>query len=219
MTPEAIQGVLLDMDGTIVDAFPPIIRALNQTFREFSLPEMTAEQVKRHTGRGDCSMKELFGERREEASIRFLEIHDEDYLQNIKPLAGAEMLLHWLSEQAIPCAIVTSKSQSRAEAQLDVLGWRDLFTSVIGKVDGRPEKPDPTPIHLACEAIHVAPGQTIMVGDGIADMKAASRAGSYGIGLCDAFSADELAAAGARACFNSLHEVLTWLTIHRTTIS
>ena len=30
-----IKAVLLDMDGTIVDAFPPIIRALNQTFVEY----------------------------------------------------------------------------------------------------------------------------------------------------------------------------------------
>ncbi|MDQ6982072.1 MAG: HAD hydrolase-like protein, partial [Mariprofundus sp.] len=87
-----IKGVLLDMDGTIVDAFPPIIRALNQTFIEFGLPQMSPEEVKRHTGKGDCSMKALFGDRREEAVARFLEIHDEDYLEKIKPLTGAETL-------------------------------------------------------------------------------------------------------------------------------
>jgi len=206
-----IQAVLLDMDGTIVDAFPPIIRALNQTFREFGMPEMTPEQVKRHTGRGDCGMKALFGEQREKASQRFLQIHDEDYLQNIKPLDGAEPLFDWLKKQSLPCAVVTSKSQSRAEAQLAVLGWSDYVASLIGKIDGRPEKPDPTPILLACEAIGIAPENTIMIGDGVADMKAASRAGSFGIGLCDAFSADELGEAGAKICFDSLPEVFAWI--------
>jgi len=118
-----LKGVLLDMDGTIVDAFPPIIRALNQTFTEFGLPQMSPQEVKRHTGKGDCSMKALFGERREEAAARFLEIHDEDYLQQIKPLDGAEILFQLLQNQSIPTAIVTSKSQMRAEAQLNALHW------------------------------------------------------------------------------------------------
>ena len=207
-----IRGVLLDMDGTIVDAFPPIIRALNQTFAEFGLPQMTPQEVKRHTGRGDCSMISLFGERREEAGVRFLEIHDEDYLQHITPLAGAEKLLLWLQEKNIPCAIVTSKSQKRAEAQLDVLGWTALIQSVIGKIDGRPEKPDPTPVLLACEALNVTPQQTVMIGDGIADMKSATRAGSLALGLYDSFSVEELNQAGATHCFNSLTEVHTWLS-------
>jgi len=206
-----IQAVLLDMDGTIVDAFPPIIRALNQTFAEFGLPQMRAEEVKRHTGKGDCSMIALFGERRDEAAARFLEIHDEDYLDNIKPLAGAEKLFRWLQSQGMPTAIVTSKSQIRADAQLEVLGWAGYFDVVIGKIDGRPEKPDPGPILLACEQLAVAPENTIMIGDGIADMKSAIRAGSRAVGMRDAFSAEELTGAGASHCFDSLTEVHAWL--------
>ncbi|HKI61474.1 MAG TPA: HAD family hydrolase [Mariprofundaceae bacterium] len=211
----SINAVLLDMDGTIVDAFPPIIRALNITFQEFGLPQMTPEQVKRHTGRGDCSMIELFGERRAEASVRFLEIHDEDYLQKIKPMPGAKDLLDWLDLQHIPCAIVTSKSQSRAEAQLEVLGWSSLVSLVVGKIDGRPEKPDPASLLLACETFDISPAQTVMVGDGVADMKAATRAGSRGLGLCDAFSEAELSDAGAITCFDSLPDVHTWIKENR----
>lgn len=209
-----IKGVLLDMDGTIVNAFPPIIRALNQTFVEFGLPTMSDHEVKSHTGRGDCSMIALFGERREEAGARFLEIHDEDYLDRITPLEGAKALLHWLNERAIPCAIVTSKSQSRAEAQLDVLGWSGLVQAVVGKIPGRPEKPDPAPLLLACSMLQVDPARTVMIGDGIADMKAACRAGSRGLGLCDGFSATELTEAGAHDCFNSLTGVHQWLIQH-----
>jgi len=206
-----IKAVLLDMDGTIVDAFPPIIRALNQTFVEFGLPQMSAKDVKRHTGKGDCSMKALFGDRQNEAAARFLEIHDEDYLENIKPLKGAETLLKWLRHQGIPTAIVTSKSQVRAEAQLDILGWTAYFDAVIGKLDGRPEKPDPGPVLLACECLGIDPQNTVMLGDGIADMKSAARAGSRALGLCDAFSATELTEVGALHCFDSLTEVHIWL--------
>ena len=206
-----IKAVLLDMDGTIVDAFPPIIRALNQTFVEYGLPQMDAKEVKRHTGKGDCSMKALFGNRREEAAARFLEIHDEDYLEKIKPLAGAETLFQWLQNNNIPAAIVTSKSQIRAEAQLKALDWGKYFDVVIGKLDGRPEKPDPGPVLLACQELNIDPQHTVMVGDGIADMKSATRAGSRALGLCDAFTAEELTEVGASLCFDSLTEVHTWL--------
>jgi len=206
-----IKAVLLDMDGTIVDAFPPIIRALNQTFIEYGLPQMSAKEVKRHTGKGDCSMKALFGDRREEAAARFLEIHDEDYLEQIKPLTGAETLFRWLQDNSIPTAIVTSKSQMRAEAQLDALNWTKYFDAVIGKMEGRPEKPDPGPVLLACQELNIDPQYTVMVGDGIADMKSATQAGSRALGLCDAFSAEELTEVGASRCFDSLTEVHTWL--------
>ena len=206
-----IKGVLLDMDGTIVDAFPPIIRALNQTLAEYGLKQMTEQEVKRHTGRGDCSMLSLFGEHQKAAGVRFLEIHDEDYLQHITPLAGAEKLFLWLQEKNIPCAIVTSKGQMRAEAQLDILGWRPWVQSIIGKIDGRPAKPDPTPVLLACEALNITPDQSVMIGDGIADMKSATRAGAHALGLCDSFSAEELTQAGAARCFDSLAEIHTWL--------
>ncbi len=207
----AIEGVLFDMDGTIVDAFPPIIRALNQTFIEFGLPTMSDIDIKRHTGKGDCSMTALFGERKEAAGIRFLEIHDEDYLQRITPLDGAESLFQCLIAKNIPIGIVTSKSQVRAEAQLDVLGWSNYFGTVIGKLQGRPEKPDPAPVLLACEQLGISPASTVMLGDGLADMKAATRAGSRALGFCDAFTADELTEVGASRCFNSLTEVQTWL--------
>jgi len=207
----AIQGVLFDMDGTIVNAFPPIIRALNQTFVEFGLPTMSDIDIKRHTGKGDCSMTALFGDRKEAAGIRFLEIHDEDYLDRITALEGAEHLFQYLIEKNIPIGIVTSKSQIRAEAQLDVLGWSDYFGTLIGKLQGRPEKPNPAPVFLACEQLGISPASTVMLGDGLADMKAATRAGCLALGFCDGFTADELSEVGATACFDSLAEVETWL--------
>lgn len=206
-----IKGILLDMDGTIVDAFPPIVRALNITFAEYGLPEMSELEVRRHTGKGEASMIALFGDKRAEAGRRFLEVHDEDYLKRITPINGAEELLGWLAGRGIPSAIVTSKSQSRAEAQIEVLGWNPLIRAIIGKIDGRPEKPDPGPVLLGCTALGLEPAEVVMIGDGIADMQSASRAGCRAIGISDSFSEEELNRAGATHCFGSLSEVHTWL--------
>jgi len=205
-----IKAVLLDMDGTLVDAFKPIITALNQTLKDFGLPQMSDEAVKRHTGRGECSMISLFGDEREAATKRFLEYHDQ-HLFEINPMAGAEALLDWLVKQGIASAIVTSKSQMRADKQIERLGWAGKIGVVIGMLDGRRQKPDPHTVQLACDALNLHASDTVMVGDGTADMKAAKRAGSMPVGLAHSFSHDELMDAGATRCFNSLPEVQAWL--------
>jgi len=212
MAEKNIRAVLLDMDGTLVDAFRPIITALNKTLTDFGLGQMTDAEVIRHTGRGECSMISLFGEQREAAAARFLEYHDEN-LFDVKPMQGAVELLDWLAEQGIASAIVTSKSQVRADKQLEFLGWTGKLGAVIGLCDGRQQKPDPHTVYLACEALGVRPEDSIMIGDGTADIKSALRAGSLPIGLIHSFTAAELSEVGAAYCFASLPEVQAWLKL------
>jgi len=205
-----VRAVLLDMDGTLVDAFGPIITALNRTLADFSLPQMSDNEVRRHTGRGECSMISLFGEHREAASARFQQYHDER-LFDVQPMQGSAELLDWLADNNIACGIVTSKSQSRADKQLAHLGWSNKLDVVVGLCDGRRQKPDPHTVHLACESLNIQPAACIMVGDGIADMKSALRAAVLPIGLTHSFSSEELYEVGAKECFSSLTEVQTWL--------
>jgi len=211
MNKNDIKAVLLDLDGTLIDAFKPIVGAMQQTLAEFGLPEMSEHQIRRHTGQGDCSMIALFGERKEEAAKRFIEIHDLTYLDDIKVMDGAEELLQYLASRSMPAAVVTSKGQHRAETQLDVLGWSNYFQSIVGKMDGRASKPSPEPLLLACKNLGMNIQTVVMVGDGEADMKAASRAGCLGIGLTHSFSEEELKGHGATICFKGLKEVKDWL--------
>jgi len=205
------QAILFDMDGTLVDAFAPIVGALNGVLREFGKEELSAEAIRRFTGGGVDHMQMLFGERKIEALQRFHELHDARYLSEIAPLPGADALLRWLAEQQIPAAIVTSKGESRAHAQLAVLGWQSLFGAVVGKIDGRPEKPSPAPVWLACERLGVEASETLFIGDGLADMRAGAAAGSRPLGLIGHYSAEELSDAGADDCFASLNDLHRWL--------
>lgn len=101
----------------------------------------------------------------------------------------------------------------RADKQLEFLGWSNKLGAVIGLCDGRRQKPDPHTVQLACEALGVAAEQSIMVGDGTADIKSALRAGAVPIGLTHSFTSSELIEAGATQCFGSLHEVQSWLRL------
>jgi len=205
-----IGGVLFDMDGTLVDAFGPIVYALNRTLQAFGKPTMHDEAIRRHTGRGESSITALFGEQRTAAIERYLEFHDEK-LYELTPMPGAESLLKKLKSLQLPVAVVTSKSQSRADLQLAHLGWTPYFGAVIGLTDGRRQKPDPHTLEMACANLGIDPADSVMVGDGTADMLAARAAGMLAIGLTGHFTAEELLAAGADHCFSNLGEIETWL--------
>ncbi|MDQ6991251.1 MAG: HAD family hydrolase [Mariprofundaceae bacterium] len=209
--PLDIHAVLLDMDGTVVDAFTPIVRAMQQTLKEFDLPILSEREIRRHTGQGDCSMKTLFGAHQEAASQRFIELHDEDYLTGLKPLLGAEAFFKDMQQQGMPVAIVTSKGQHRAEHQLQHLGWQPWIHTVVGKVKERANKPNPASLYVAAKAMGIDIHKTVMIGDGIADMKAAVRAESYGVGISASFSQEELQHVGASKVFANIPEVHTWL--------
>jgi len=184
---------------------------MRETLKAFDLPEMSDADIRRHTGRGDCSMKALFGEQKENATAHYIRAHDEIYLNDIHSLSGAEALMSWLIEQGVPMSVVTSKGQHRAEAQLEKLGWIDFFSCIIGKLEGRASKPNPAPLLLACQAMGLQPNEVVMIGDGEADMQAAKRAGCLGIGLTHSFSDAELLENGADICFQTLDDVLLCL--------
>ncbi|MDQ6976306.1 MAG: HAD family hydrolase [Mariprofundaceae bacterium] len=204
-------AILLDMDGTLVDAFAPIVYALNATLEEYSLPQMSKEAIVRHTGKGECSMMALFGDRRVAAGKRFLEFHDQRMFE-LSPLPAAEDLLRGLLDAGIARAIVTSKSQQRADQQLKFLQWDGLLDAVVGLCDDRRQKPDPHTLQLACEKISCKYERTWMIGDGIADMQAARRAGLARVmGIANSFSDAELRKAGADETFIDLQGAWTWI--------
>ncbi|MBF0282396.1 MAG: HAD family hydrolase [Zetaproteobacteria bacterium] len=211
MVPHPLKGVLFDMDGTLVDAFHPIILAIHATLQHFGRQRIEADEIRRQTGRGDCTMRALFGDDKEAATEHFLKIHDDYLLEGIATLDGVEPLLQHLQTRAIPMAIVTSKGQLRAEAQINHLGLSDYFDCIIGKQPGLAEKPSPEPILRACSVLKCSPSQAIMIGDGISDTRAAKAAQVMSLAITSSFSVEELTQTGAAHCFPTLSEVSTWL--------
>jgi HAD superfamily hydrolase (TIGR01509 family) len=205
------EAVMLDLDGTLLDSFEAIVNALNQTLLKFGHPPMSPMDIRRYTGRDDGSAASLFGEQWEEARAHYLALHDRHYLEQMTIMPGATELLQWLHAEGIPAAVVTNKGQERAEAQIEHLGWGALVAQTIGYLDGRPGKPHPEPVLTACRHLHAEPERSLFIGDGLADMQAASAAACPAIGLTHCYSEDELTEAGATHCFPGLPEVHRWL--------
>ncbi len=85
--------------------------------------------------------------------------------------------------------IVTGRPEAEAQWTIERFGWKRYFPLVISreKQEGR-GKPDPYPLLHALALLdaagrHVAPEESVYVGDTVDDIEAARRAGMWSIGL------------------------------------
>ncbi|MDX8378250.1 MAG: HAD-IA family hydrolase [Mariprofundales bacterium] len=201
-------AILFDLDGTLIDGFAPIVNALNKTLLDFGHKPMSANEIRRNTGRGDHIIAKPFGKDWPEAHKLFLQYYDE-YTGDINILPDAKWLLEQLQAMQIPMAIVTNKNEQRAKRQLDKLGWSQFFNCIIGATSSRLAKPDPFPVLLCCRNLHVSPQNCCFLGDGLSDMQAA-KAANIGtvIGITSTFDAADLYKTGAQYCIANLRELL-----------
>lgn len=96
-------------------------------------------------------------------------------ISEVTLLPQAKETLEALRDLDIPMAIVSNKSQERLEAELQALGVRDYFKTVVGHEPSRKGKPEPDPLVEAVKALQLKDGlrNLWMVGDAPEDAQAA----------------------------------------------
>ena len=77
----------------------------------------------------------------------------------------------------MPLACVTNKSARYTLPLLDMMALAQDFAVVIAGDTLARKKPDPLPLLHACERLHVAPHEMLMIGDSVNDARAARSAG------------------------------------------
>lgn len=97
---------------------------------------------------------------------------------DVEFLPGAEDALASLSE-SYDLAIVTNGEPETQCTKLDALGVRSLFDAIVYAGHDAAYKPDPEPFRAALDAVSVAPGETLFVGD---DFESDVR-GAHSVGL------------------------------------
>lgn len=176
--PHAPTAVLLDWDGTLVDNWPVIHGAMNETLvafghRPWSLPE-AMEKISRSQR---DSFPKLFGERWREARDLFYRRFEARHLQELEPLPAAEELVLSLKELGLFLAVVSNKRGDYLRREAEHLGWSRHFRSIVGATDASADKPDPAPVSLALRDSGIAPSQAVwMVGDSATDVRTARSA-------------------------------------------
>jgi HAD superfamily hydrolase (TIGR01509 family) len=182
------RGVLLDVDGTLLDSVDAHTRAWLAALREAGI-EVPYERMRRLIGMGgdrilplvagvpaDSSLGETVSKRR--AAI-FLS----DEAPRVRPTRGARSLLDAIRAWGGAVAIATSAKPDELRALLGVLDATDLIARAASADEVEGSKPAPDVIHAALATVDLAPGDVVFVGDTGYDIEAAANAGVATIAL------------------------------------
>ena len=175
-TPRAI---LFDWDNTLVDTWPTIHQALNATLRYMNHPEWSLEKVRGNVKKSmRDSFPELFGDAWEKAAQHYQLGYRAIHLQSLQPLPDAAFMLASLPT-TIFLGVVSNKRGEPLRLEVEHLGWRDYFGSVVGADDAAHDKPHADPGLLALKDSGIALGEQVwFLGDTIIDLECAANLGA-----------------------------------------
>ena len=174
--------VLFDLDGTLVDSAPDIAAALNAALAELGQPTYPLPTVTSYVGDGAAKLVErAVGPSTEVDPAVLLERFKAQYAANVcvatRPYPGIVEVLDHYAAAGTPLAVVTNKPGDLARSLLDALALTRHFADIIGDGDGFPRKPSPEIALAVCARHDASPADTLLVGDGLPDVRLARAAG------------------------------------------
>ena len=182
--------ILFDLDGTLVDTAPDLMRAHNHVMKKFGYPTKSTEEIRNLVGKGAGALigRSIWGQAKKEFhSVDDLKIKDEMskefinyYGQNIISestlIAGVKEFLIWGKKQNISMAVCTNKQEHLSNDLLKKIGIYEFFEYVAGSDTFDYCKPDPRHLTSIVEILDGDVKKTIMIGDSETDANAAKAA-------------------------------------------
>jgi phosphoglycolate phosphatase-like HAD superfamily hydrolase len=206
--------ILLDLDGTIVDAFTTIHRSYVHVLPAFGLPAPTMEQVRRAVGGGlENAMRHFLPEAQiAEGVKRHVAFTESILLEDVTLLPGALELVRAQQAAGATLAVFTNKRGEHARKVCAHLGLTPYLRGIFGATDTKWLKPQPEFAAHVLGQLGAHPATTMLVGDSPFDVQAAHHGGfACWCVTTGTHSAEQLRAAGAEAVFPDLFAVQTAL--------
>ena len=178
--------VVFDLDGTLAETAPDIMRVLNVILVREGLPALPLERARELVGAGaralisrgfNVSGRPLDEETLERLFEDFLLIYAEDVASHSHLFDGVLGALDQLSAEGYLLAVCTNKPILHTRLILDHFGIAQRFASVAGRDSFPFHKPDPRHLTLTIEAAGGDPARAVMIGDSRTDIATAKAAG------------------------------------------
>lgn len=219
-----IKGILLDIDGTLLDSNDAHARAFEKAFAEQGLA-IPFDHVRPLVGMGsDKLIPSLTGfehesEQGQKVAARKKGIFEERYLSQLQPTRGARALLERFLADGLTLVVATSAGGEEMKGLLKQAGIDDLIHDATSSRDVESSKPDPDVIGAAIKKSELDPEELLMLGDTPYDIEAAAKAKVKTIALrCGGWWSDD-ALAGAVAIYDDPQELLEHWPVARVRVS
>ena len=180
----AVDALLFDLDGTLVDSIGDLALAANAMLAELGRPARSLEEVRCFVGKGIPKLVErcladapLAGADFDAALEMFQRHYTETNGRVSQAYPGVADMLAALRAQGIPMACVTNKAAAFTEPLLQLTGIASFFDAVVCGDTRDVKKPHPGMLLHACEQLGVEIGHVLMIGDSANDAQSARAAG------------------------------------------
>jgi len=185
--PIAVQAVMIDLDGTLLDTIPDLAAAINLMLDALGHAPLPLDTVRTFVGKGlprlveRALARDIDGHADAAAMARALPVFERFYTEvngrytTVYP--GVREGLEQFRAGGFPLACVTNKSGAFTLPLLERMGMAPFFAQTISGDTLARKKPDPMQLLHACAQFGVAPEQTLMIGDSVNDAQAARAAG------------------------------------------
>ncbi len=186
---DAIRGVIVDLDGTMLDTVPDFHVAINAMRAEFGLAAISQDRIQDMVGKGSENLirgvlaldfdaagaEQRFPAAMEAYQRHYLAINGNHSALYDGVLAGLDAM----RAMGLRMACVTNKPIAFAAPLLAKKGLASYFELVYGGECLPKKKPHPMPLLQVCADFGLAPAQVVAIGDSSNDAEAARAAGCF----------------------------------------
>ena len=194
--------ILFDLDGTLVDTAPDLMRAHNHVMQKFGYPTKSTEEIRNLVGQGAGAMlgrsiwgqaKKEFGKVQDDKIKKemvkdFVDFYGKNIVNESTIINGVREFLIWSKKNDISMAVCTNKQEHLAIDLLKKIGIYNFFEYVAGHNTFDYCKPDPRHLTSVIEILDGDIKKTLMIGDSETDANAAKSAGIPVILLEDGYT-------------------------------
>lgn len=198
-----IEGVIFDVDGTLVDSNDAHVRAWHESFERGGY-KVSYEEIRRLVGMGsDNLIPEAVGlsketEQGKQLSEWWSEIFKEKYLPRLKAFPCTRELFQRMKRDGLKMVVASSAEEDMLEKLLDIAGATDFMESQTSSDDADNSKPDPDIVQAALDKVKLSADEVLMLGDTPYDIEAAGKIDVRVVAFrCGGFSDEDLAGAVA----------------------
>jgi len=212
------QGVLFDLDGTLLDTARDMAGALNDLRTEEGLSPLPFAAIRPHASHGSTAMVQAGfgfapGDTFEAMRQRFLDRYAARIAVETRLFPGGEALLLALEKAGLKWGVVTNKPAYLTDPLMAALELTPRAACIVSGDTLAQRKPHPAPLLHGAAQAGLDPAACVYVGDAERDVQAALAAGMTALVAHFGYLADtdRPDTWGAHGSVHSMAEIATWL--------
>lgn len=173
-----LRAVIFDLDGTLVDSMPLVLRAFAHALAPFR-PDLSVEDIFHRLGGPPARMMlELTGDDAKAAeAMRRLDAFGFDNGASVEPFDGMRAMLDTLHASGLVLAVWTGRDRGTTQSILAAHGLERLFATLVCGDDLPTHKPHPEGLATILRRLNVNATEALYAGDADADVLGGSEIG------------------------------------------